>query len=314
MVWDVQTGQNVLDTTFHQLKPKQLEWKPNHDYFKGQVIILDESLKVAIDEFTSNDSFEDEHWDNYEKHDYATFNVWHTWIEYINRLLGALSGFLFYSCFSVLSSSEKIRPKFIIWSFVALVLLLFQAWLGATVVYSVLLPARITIHMLVALIIVALLLYIIHISNPDQQKFKVKASYKGLLIFGLILSLVQIGLGTQVRQFVDESVRNIGYEQKSQWLDGVDIKFYIHRSMSILVLLVNIGLWFFNRKFNYKLDKYTNALVFVIIIEIFTGILMYYFDFPFLTQPLHLIIAALMFSLQFYIFVKIQAKSKLKMT
>jgi heme a synthase len=47
-------------------------------------------------------------------------------------------------------------------------------------------------------------------------------------------------------------------------------------------------------------------LVLVIVIEIFTGILMYYFDFPFLTQPIHLIIAALMFSLQFFIFVKIR--------
>ena len=289
-----------------------LEWKPNHDYFKGQVIILDESLKVAIDEFTSKESFKDEHWRNYQKHNYAKFNVWHTWIEYINRLLGALSGVFILLMFLSSFKFRKSHPKFIAWSFIALLLLLFQAWLGATVVYSVLLPVRITLHMLVALIIVALLLYIIHASNSQKNNYQVKALYKRLLIFGLLLSLVQIGLGTQVRQFVDESVRNLGYDQKSQWLDGVDIKFYIHRSLSILVLLVNIGLWFFNRKFNYKLDKYTNALVFIILIEIFTGILMYYFDFPFLSQPLHLIIASLMFSLQFYIFVKIQTNKTAK--
>mgnify|MGYP006889605300 CR=1 FL=1 len=34
--------------------------------------------------------------------------------------------------------------------------------------------------------------------------------------------------------------------------------------------------------------------------EIFTGILMYYFDFPFATQPLHLLLATLLFGVQLY--------------
>ena len=291
---------------------EQLEWKPNHQYFKGQVIIVDEKLKVAQNAFSSSQKYQDDNWDNYDKHDYAVFNVWHTWIEYINRLLGALSGVFILLMFLSSFKFRKNKPKLITLSFIALLLLLFQAWLGATVVYSVLLPVRITLHMLVALLIVALLLYIINTSNPDKNNYQVIALYKRLLIFGLLLSLVQIGLGTQVRQFVDESVKTLGYEQKSLWLQDVDIKFYIHRSMSILVLLVNIGLWFFNKKFNYKLDKLTNALILVILMEILTGILMYYFDFPFLSQPLHLIIASLMFSLQFYIFVKIQTNKTAK--
>jgi len=291
---------------------EQLEWKPNHEYFNGQVIIVDKNLKVAKEAFVSSDNFLNDKWDDYEKHDYATFNVWHTWIEYLNRLLGALSGVFILLMFITSFKHRKNKPKLIAWSAVSLVLLLFQAWLGATVVYSELLPVRITIHMLVALIIVALLLYIIHISNPNKEIYKVKSSYKSLLFFGLILSLIQIGLGTQVRQFVDESVKVFG-DQKNLWLQDVDIKFYVHRSLSILVLLVNIGIWVLNKKRGYNLDKLTNGLVLVILIEIFTGILMYYFDFPYLSQPLHLIIAALMFSLQFYIFVKIQVKSQFKL-
>ncbi len=289
---------------------EQLEWKPNHNYFDGQVIIVDESLKVANEAFTSSDKFNDNNWQNYEEHDYAIFNVWHTWIEYINRLLGALSGVFILLMFISSFKFRKEKPKLIFWSFVALLLLLFQAWLGATVVYSELLPARITIHMLVALIIVALLLYIIHISNTKTNSFAVKSTFKWILAFGLILSLFQIGLGTQVRQLVDENIKSVGYESKSAWLQNIDLKFYIHRSMSILVLLTNLGIWFMNKKFNYKLDKYTNGLILVILMEILTGIAMYYFDFPFLSQPLHLIIATLMFSLQFYIFVKVKIKHK----
>ncbi len=289
---------------------EQLEWKPNHDYFKGQVIIVDQELKVAEEKFVSTDSFTDANWNNYEKHDYAKFNVWHTWIEYINRLLGALSGVFILLMFLFSLRYRKTKPKLIYWSLITLLLLLFQAWLGATVVYSNLLPARITIHMLVALIIVALLLYIVYISKENIDRNPTNSRFKYLIIFSLILSLIQIGLGTQVRQLVDETVRMVGYNQKQLWLDNPDIKFYIHRSLSILVLLTNGLLWYLNRKYNYGLNQLTNALVAVIGLEILTGILMYYFDFPFLTQPLHLVIAALMFSLQFYIFVSIRTQSK----
>ncbi len=289
---------------------EQLEWKPNHEYFKGQVIIVDESLKVAEKKFTSDHSFVESNWSNYEKHDYAVFNVWHTWIEYINRLLGALSGVFVLLMFISSFWYRKSNPKFIFWSFITLVLLLFQAWLGATVVYSNLLPARITIHMIVALIIVALLLYIVYMSKADKDRQTTTKNFKYLVVAGLFLSLIQIGLGTQVRQFVDEMVRAVGYQQKGLWLDDPDLKFYVHRSFSILVFLTNLGIWYFNKKKGYGLDKLTNALMLVIGAEILTGIFMFYFDFPFLTQPLHLIIAALMFSLQFYIFVNLRTKSK----
>ena len=286
-----------------------LEWKENHDYFKGQVIIVDESLKVAKDKFVSTYTYNEENWANYEKHDYAVFNVWHTWIEYINRLLGALSGVFVLLMFAFSFQHFKRKPALTIWSFITLALLLFQAWLGATVVYSNLLPTRITIHMIVALVIVALLLYILHVSKENRRVYGVYKSFKYLVGFAILLSLIQIGMGTQVRQFVDSAVKEFGYDDKTKWLQDIDYKFYVHRSFSILVLLVNVGIWYLNRKRHYGLSSYTNLLIGVIGVEILTGILMYYFDFPFLTQPLHLIIAAFMFSLQFFIFVKLFAKS-----
>jgi len=289
---------------------EQLEWKPHHNYFKGQVIIVDEALKVAHLAFKSGSKFNEEKWANYKKHDYARFNVWHTWIEYINRLLGALSGVFILLMFLSSWRYRKSKPQFIYWSFITLLLLLFQAWLGATVVYSNLLPARITIHMVVALIIVSLLLYIVYISKDNIDRNPTSGRFKSLIIFGLILSLIQIGLGTQVRQFVDETIKMVGYDQKQLWLNEPDVKFYIHRSLSILVLLTNGLIWYLNKKYNYGLNMLTNALVAIIGFEILTGIFMYYFDFPFLTQPLHLVIAALMFSLQFYIFVSIRTLSK----
>ena len=59
---------------------------------KGEVIIVNESLRVASTDFTSSSSAtQTDNWEAYTKHDYAVFNPTHTWIEFINRLLGAFS-------------------------------------------------------------------------------------------------------------------------------------------------------------------------------------------------------------------------------
>ena len=72
----------------------QLDWKPNFQFNKSQIIIIDEELFYAPESFESNDIFESKNWKKYTKHDYAKFNPIHTWIEYINRLIGALAGII----------------------------------------------------------------------------------------------------------------------------------------------------------------------------------------------------------------------------
>jgi len=185
-------------------------------------------------------------------------------------------------------------------SFFTLVLLLFQAWLGATVVYSELLPSRITIHMLVALVITALLIYLLSTTKDQDELQTATPLFRNLLAFGILISLVQVALGTQVRQSVDEAVRSLGADAKTQWLTDPGIKFYIHRSFSILVVLINLSIWYLNRK--KKLGfTWTNLLIIFIGLEVISGISMYYLDFLFGMQALHLVMAALFFGVQFYI-------------
>ena len=78
----------------------------------------------------------------------------------------------------------------------------FQAWLGKLVVDSNLAPYKITVHMLMALVIVALIIYLIFISNNNIKILK-NTSLKYLIFLSLILTLVQVFTGTQVREFVD---------------------------------------------------------------------------------------------------------------
>ena len=69
-----------------------LEWQTNKKFEEGQVIILNKTLQVAKKNIVAGSTFNKENWEQYTKHDYAIFNPWHTWIEYINRLFGALAG------------------------------------------------------------------------------------------------------------------------------------------------------------------------------------------------------------------------------
>ena len=221
----------------------ELEFQPNREYKEGQVIILDETLKVAADNFTSGGEYEASNWENYEKHDYAIFNPTHTWVEYINRLFGALAGLavLIMAVLSIRKFKFKKRIPFLSW--LCVLMMGFQAWLGATVVYSVLAPAKITIHMVMALVIVAVLLYLLKVASekePNQYKTK---TFQNLLGLAVILTLIQVVLGTQVRQFVDEQVRSLGYDAKDLWLNDPNITLYIHRSFSIIVLGLNLFLW-----------------------------------------------------------------------
>lgn len=289
----------------------QLEWAPNHEYFKGQVIIVNESLKIAKEAFTSKEEFENSHWDNYDKHDYAEFNAAHTWIEYINRLFGALSGIAILIMTISSFGQWKKNKKLTILSILSLFLLLFQAWLGATVVYSLLSPVRITIHMLVALLLVALLIYILKLSSEENKSLKSSITLRNLLVFAVLLSLIQVAMGTQVRQFVDEQIDLVGYENKNEWLANPSLVFYAHRSLSILVLLLNFGIWWLNKSKDLGF-KLTNWMMLLIGVEVLSGIAMYYLDFPFLSQPLHLVFATLLFGVQFYILMQsFETKSKI---
>lgn len=280
----------------------QITWQPNASYKKGFIIIKDEVLFVADKNVKTSSNFNIKNWSKYTKHDYAKFNKYHTWTEYINRLVSVLSGFvfLFLIVFAVLYYKKYKDKKVLIYSFIPFFLMLFEAWLGKKVVDTNLTPAIITIHMVVGLVIVALLLQLHFVISNHQKKRTYNTLFKKLLLFSVLFSLIQIALGTQVRQFIDEQVKLFGFQNKNFSLMNPSLKFYFHRSFTIAIVLVNFGLFYINQAKNlgYKL---VNWVVFLIFIETITGILMYYAEFPIGTQAIHLLSGAILFGLQFYL-------------
>ena len=288
----------------------QLEWGKEKEFFEGQMIIYDQQLWSANHNFISSEVYNKENWVLYTKHDYAVFNPFHTWMEYINRLIGAVSGLLTLMMFLMSFRYWNIKRKIVFLSGMTVFLMGFQAWLGATVVFSVLQPVQITIHMLMALVILALMVYLIS-EVPDLSSEKHIIFDKRLnqfLKIAIVLSLIQITLGTQVRQLIDEIASSLNHMQRKLWIDLVGTTFKVHRSFAISLVIINVALFFRNYKLNYRyqLVNFISALVFL---EVFSGIILTYFDMLALMQPIHLIVASLLFLLQIALYFQLR-KSK----
>ena len=278
----------------------QILFKSNNDYLKGQMILYDKKkLLVAKSDFISNDIINLDNWKVYEKHDYVLFNPVHTWFEFINRLLGAVLGLSILILFLFSLSSWKNKPIIFITSLLSLLAVLFQAWLGKTVVDSNLAPYKISIHMLMALVLVGLLLCVRSFSKRLDFKIILNKPTTLLIYFSFLLTIIQIALGLQVREFIDTQIDKWGYDFSNYWLLYPENNFYVHRSLSVLVLISNFLIYYLIKKQGSQLT-FINKIILLISIEIVLGILMYYFDFPFASQPLHLLVATFLFGIQFY--------------
>ena len=236
------------------------------------------------------------------------FNPVKTWIEYLNRLLGAFTGIMIF--LTLVASIPYFRAgkrSIFYYSLVAFILVGVQGWLGSKVVSTELMPVMITLHMLLAIVIVFLLIYL-YIWAKYFETFRRKIGGKSRAILNitglgvLFLSLIQILLGTQVREAMDEVINVLGYGARGTWVSELGATFYVHRSFSIVVVAANL-LWFYKIRQDSNsamvLKRSAKWCLVLVGIELFTGILMAYFGVPPYAQPMHLTVAIALIGLQF---------------
>ena len=287
----------------------ELTWVSEKIFEKGQMIIYNGELKMSKKDFISGSDFNPKNWQDYTKHDYSVFNPLHTWVEFINRLIGVVCGIsvLILGFYSI--QFYKNKPIITLLSLLTIITVGFQAWLGKIVVDSNLSPYSITIHMLMALLIISILIFI-HFQNGNYKKNNVKnLALKNIVLLSLIFTIIQIVIGTQVREFIDEQIIVIGETKKNLWLLVLPSIFLTHRSFSLLILTVNFFVIYLSRKINLN-SKIIFWIIGIIAIEIILGVAMYYLHFPFSSQPLHLLLAAILFGVQFFFYVSIRNINK----
>ena len=236
------------------------------------------------------------------------FNATKTWIEYLNRLVGVAIGFLILGTFVSSLQYLKSKPVLTLFSFLTLVLVLFQAWVGSLVVSTNLLEWMITVHMLIALLIVCMLIWIYYRAEEEDPNFSfsgtTKLRIKPVTLLFLIMLVGQVILGTQVREEVDAIASSLAYELRHTWIDSLGLSFKVHRSYSIALLVV----------FAWMIRSYQDSIridrrlrnVFMILgatigISILTGVTMAYFSIPAFAQPLHLMLGSMLVGIQYYL-------------
>lgn len=191
----------------------------------------------------------------------------------------------------------------IVWLSLALLLLTgFQGWLGSKVVETNLEVVKVTTHMLVALIIAALSVSIIHLSSFNKY-FVDNRRLKNISLFSIILLLIQIILGTQVREQVDHISVGLQFKQRDIWISKLNYIFYIHRTFSIVIAAGCVYLFFQYRKY-FALQKSRRLMLFCVFGNVLLGIIMAYFNMPAFAQPLHLLLSAVLIVSVYYIWLR----------
>jgi cytochrome c oxidase assembly protein subunit 15 len=184
---------------------------------------------------------------------------------------------------------RKTKSRITWLSFALLIITGFQGWLGSKVVEGNLEVAKVTTHMLVAVVIAAMSYRIIYEARPTREKVMNKNLRKWTLIT-LALLLVQVILGTQVREEIDHISLALNFSSRELWIEKLGVIFYIHRSFSILAAAACIYLFIKYRKYNFISGGLTLA-AFCVLAVILLGVLMNYFSVPALAQPLHLLLS-----------------------
>jgi cytochrome c oxidase assembly protein subunit 15 len=236
------------------------------------------------------------------------FNVYKTWVEYINRLVGSLIGLL--TILTVIAAFPHLKTKKHVFyvALASLILVVFQGWLGSIVVSTNLLPWMVTVHMIPALVIVVMLIYLVIKSENYTQM--VVFSQKNLainIVLGIciLLLFIQIILGTQVREAIDVIALRLTEVDRASWISNLGLEFLIHRSFSWMIVISHGVLMYLLFKGNkIQLNSVFGGLMAMVLLSVGTGVVMAYLGIPAFIQPLHLVLAFILFGMQFWILFK----------
>ena len=153
--------------------------------------------------------------------------------------------------------------------------------------------------MIMAIILLFILFSILSIVSRRSKLIDLPRNISVLIIISIIILLGQVIIGTEVRKFIDIKMELYNYSQKEKWFEEIPSIFYIHRSFSWIIIIINSYILYLLNKIRLKsiIIYSVNSLIFI---QIVTGIVMFYFDFPFSTQPIHLLLSTIIIGLQFY--------------
>ena len=233
--------------------------------------------------------------------DPALFNPTLMWIEYGNRMIGVLVGFLILAT-TVVAYRHHRQVGRIFWPTVAAFgLVLFQGWLGGKVVEFDLAGWIVTVHLILALVIVILLLYAtvcaffpggkpLPVIPPERQTI----ARMGQALVGL--GLVQLTLGALVRGHIDDIASKTGLP-RAEWVGQVGTFDHLHRAGALVLTLAVLAVAFSvvrQRDLHPWLRRTAWTMAGLVLVQVAAGIGLAYAALPPPLQTIHIVVGTLL--------------------
>jgi cytochrome c oxidase assembly protein subunit 15 len=137
-----------------------------------------------------------------------------------------------------------------------------------------------------------------------------------LLLVAMLLMLIQVVLGTQVREGIDRVSFAMGNMLREEWVGSVGLVFLVHRSFSLILLAVHVIYFVWAFKFtsrNTSISYWNQALLVLLVVEIASGVGMAYFGLPAYLQPIHLLFGSMILGVQFILMLQFKERSNFKL-
>lgn len=229
----------------------------------------------------------------------ADFNVWKTWTEYVNRLLGVSIGFLCIATMIAAFMPDVRRHRPIVASVVTATLLTgFQGWQGGQVVKKQLDPRFVTVHLFLAVVIAMLF---IHAATESRRVSDGQGAFPGrkaspkerrLIWTSLVLSVFQLILGALVRGSIEIVAKKTPDLPRSEWFGAIGLIGTLHEGLAIALafFLIAFALWTLTRADRNRWDRgFALGLLSIILLQSAAGLILAREALPPAAQVLHVI-------------------------
>lgn len=233
------------------------------------------------------------------------FNAAKTWTEYINRLAGVTAGFfMLFTAFFSLKYWKK-KKSITIWSVLNLIVVVIQAWLGSIVVSTNLTPWVITVHMLLALVIVCIAIQTYYWATTLRDRTVLQKGFQSarwLAVGALVLLVIQVIFGTDVREIIDHLKQQP--IDRSDWIEAIGMPYHIHRVLAYLTLALSIALFYRVRQASQSAGRqlrYAKVILVLVVLQMISGIVLARYSVPAFAQTFHLVVASLIVGAQYYL-------------
>jgi len=251
--------------------------------------------------------------------DPSLFNFTLAWIEYGNRMLGMILGLLILATAIVAIVQARNVRKVWIAAWINALLVAYIGWQGGQVVAAALEPLLVSVHMIGALLVASIALWIalqVHsLTNPSMESGS-KYPKKILAWIGITwgAALLQTALGTQVRAAVKVLVEEKPLAGENVWLAAVGPIRHIHELLGIIVagLAVHVAVKLLKRSENPSglVVQSSWVLAGLGVFQVILGVAMIAVTFASILKLFHLWVASLMLGLLLLLYVIVKQSEK----